>query len=103
MEVCKGGELFDAVTRRKRYSEADAARVIRSVTSAVSYMHSKGFVHRDLKPENVVLLGNESDTVVRVIDFGQAAKFQPGNIFDFHSFFIPSPLAFIYLEAPSIE
>ena len=79
MEYCKGGELFDAIIRQKRYSEADAARVIRAIISAVHFMHSKGIVHLDLKPENVVLTRPDSFTSVRVVDFGQAARCQPGE------------------------
>ena len=79
LELCTGGELFDAIVRRKRYPEPAAARVIRAVVSVVHYMHSKGFMHCDLKPENVVLMNRESDTKIRVIDFGQAASFRPGK------------------------
>ncbi len=31
MELCSGGELFDSIVARGRYSEADAARVFRLV------------------------------------------------------------------------
>lgn len=34
------------------YSEADAARLIREVASALAYLHGLHVVHGDLKPEN---------------------------------------------------
>ena len=79
MELCKGGELYDAILKRKRYPEQDAARVMFSVLSAMQFMHSKGFVHRDLKPENVIPVGQDSFTNVRVVDFGQAEQILPGE------------------------
>jgi serine/threonine protein kinase len=48
-ELCAGGELFDAICERLRYSEADARQVMRAILEAVSYAHGRGIVHRDLK------------------------------------------------------
>ena len=42
MELCTGGDLYS----RDPYTEEEAARIISSVLSAVSYMHLKGIVHR---------------------------------------------------------
>lgn len=54
-ELCTGGELYDRVVDKtlsgEHFSEYDAARIIRNILSAISYIHSKGIVHRDLKPE----------------------------------------------------
>lgn len=79
MELCNGGELFDAITSRKRYSESNSARVVRSILSVVHFMNHRGLMHRDLKPENVVLLNKQSLIAVRVVDFGQAASFTREN------------------------
>lgn len=48
-ELCAGGELFDAIVTRVRYSEEDARQVMRAIMEAVSYAHGRGIVHRDLK------------------------------------------------------
>ena len=42
MELCSGGDLYT----RDPYTEEEAARIISSILSAVSYMHIKGIVHR---------------------------------------------------------
>jgi serine/threonine protein kinase len=55
------------------YSEADAARLVREVASALSFLHGLGCVHGDLKPENLMLSSeNPSDAVIKVVDFGCA-------------------------------
>jgi serine/threonine protein kinase len=47
MELCSGGDLYS----RDPYKEEEAARIISSILSAISYMHSKNMAHRDLKYE----------------------------------------------------
>ena len=79
MELCEGGDLYDSILRKRRYSVADSARVIRSIISIMHFMHANEIMHRDLKTENVVLRSTESDTSVCVIDFGQAASFTRGR------------------------
>jgi serine/threonine protein kinase len=34
----------------KRFSELEASQIMKSVLSAVDYIHQMGIVHRDLKP-----------------------------------------------------
>ena len=52
-----GGDLFDRIVERTRYSEASAKGVMRKILGAVVYLHDKNIVHRDLKPENILLGG----------------------------------------------
>ena len=41
--------------------------IIRQTTSALMYLHTKGFIHQDIKPQNILI--NEYG-VVKLIDFG---------------------------------
>jgi serine/threonine protein kinase len=54
-ELLSGGNLIDRLATSKSYTEADAARLMHQLLSAVNHCHAKGLVHMDLKPENIVL------------------------------------------------
>merc|ERR1711939_626372 len=75
-EVYSGGELFDEIISRKRFSEADAARLIKQVLSGIAYMHRNKIVHRDLKPENLLLENKKKDALIKIIDFGLSTHFE---------------------------
>lgn len=53
LDLIQGGEMFDHLVKDGAYSEADAARLVREVGSALSFLHGIGVVHSDLKPENL--------------------------------------------------
>lgn len=82
MELCEGGELFDAILDKGTFYESEAASVLKQVLQGVNYMHKKGICHRDLKPENFMLAENckMEDAIIKIIDFGIACKFEPGQI-----------------------
>mmetsp|Transcript_6353 Transcript_6353/g.10535 ORF Transcript_6353/g.10535 Transcript_6353/m.10535 type:complete len:439 (-) Transcript_6353:4-1320(-) len=73
MELMHGGELFDYVVQKGTLTEEEASAIVRKVTSAIVYMHSKNIIHRDLKPENLLLRHTPKtpmDLDVKIIDFG---------------------------------
>lgn len=73
MELMSGGELFDYVVQKGTLTEEEASRIVRKVTSALVYMHSKNVIHRDMKPENLLLAHkprSSHDIEVKIIDFG---------------------------------
>ena len=72
MDMLSGGELFERIVAKGSYTEAEAAVVIRSVASALSYLHSIGIVHRDLKPENLLYVSAEANSDLKITDFGLA-------------------------------
>jgi serine/threonine protein kinase len=46
MEYMQGGELFEKIVQRGRYSERDAAQIFKQIVSGVQYLHDKGIAHR---------------------------------------------------------
>jgi len=71
MELCEGGELFDAITEEEQFNEKKAAEVIKQIALALQYLHAHDIVHRDLKPENV-LYSSEAKKTLKLMDFGLA-------------------------------
>lgn len=46
MELLRGGELLDRILAIQQMSESEASAVLRTVVSAVAYLHEHGVVHR---------------------------------------------------------
>ena len=68
MEYCNGGELFEHIMDKGKFSEGEASRLVRKILGALKHMHEKNICHRDLKPENIIFEKNTND--LRLIDFG---------------------------------
>ncbi|GJP32818.1 hypothetical protein CLOM_g17417 [Closterium sp. NIES-68] len=83
MEICEGGELLDRILskRENRYSEKDAAGVVRQMLSVVAKCHLHGVVHRDLKPENFLFKSKAEDSLLKATDFGLSDFRKPGKHF----------------------
>jgi len=77
MELCEGGELFNRIVEKGRYSEKEASRAIRQITQAVQFLHSMGIVHRDIKPENILYKTKDEDSEIKLADFGLAKELEP--------------------------
>jgi serine/threonine protein kinase len=78
VEFCDGGDVFERVIADKKFTEKDAAHVIKQVAHALEHLHMFKFVHRDLKPDNLMYLTKEKDSPVKVIDLGLAGDFNDG-------------------------
>lgn len=88
LEYCQGGELFDAIQRKRnrltnatvlrrgQYAEPHAARMTSQILQALVDLHKLGIVHRDVKAENILLTKDDCDdhhhVHVKLCDFGMA-------------------------------
>lgn len=73
MELMSGGDLFDRIVHKTRYTEVESRRTMRRLLNAVYYLHEKkSLVHRDLKPENILCMSRFNDVDVKLTDFGLA-------------------------------
>jgi len=70
-QLADGGELFERICERGKFSEQDAVHAIKEVLHGVRYLHSKEVVHRDLKPENLLFEHRDTDRLL-IADFGIA-------------------------------
>lgn len=71
-QLATGGELFDRICEKGKFTEKDAAETIRQVLDAVDYLHHNNVVHRDLKPENLLYLTPDPNSSLVLADFGIA-------------------------------
>ena len=105
VELCRGGELYEYVMKRvektkraKQYQnpvdEQLAASIVRTICSAVAYLHEHDIVHRDLKLENILFVTKPSKNKtgrggpsihtlpdVRLIDFGLSKSYNTHHRF----------------------
>ncbi|KAL6629757.1 hypothetical protein ACP70R_029522 [Stipagrostis hirtigluma subsp. patula] len=93
MELCEGGELLDRILAKKnsRYSEKDAAVVVRQMLKVAAECHLRGLVHRDMKPEsckttyfpsqNFLFKSIKEDSPLKATDFGLSDFIKPGKKF----------------------
>lgn len=71
MNRVHGKELFDEVVDGT-LSVANIHTITHQLTSAISFIHSKGVVHRDIKCENVMIERIGQSVRAVLIDFGEA-------------------------------
>ncbi|CCF57439.1 hypothetical protein KAFR_0C04480 [Kazachstania africana CBS 2517] len=78
-QLATGGELFDRIVKKGKFTEEDAIKILVQILGAVEYIHSRNIVHRDLKPENLLYI-DEADTSPLVLaDFGIAKELKSGD------------------------
>ncbi|EOR01424.1 hypothetical protein E3P92_01584 [Wallemia ichthyophaga] len=78
-QLATGGELFDRIARKGRFTEKNAATVIMSIVDATAYMHSNNVVHRDIKPENILYKSKDAGSGVVIADFGISQRLDSHN------------------------
>ncbi|CAD7965961.1 unnamed protein product [Amoebophrya sp. A25] len=72
-ELCEGGELVDFLNATDKREKPAIADVMSQIFAAVAYCHELNVIHRDLKLENCLLKSRDSESLVKIIDFGLCA------------------------------
>ncbi|DAZ93133.1 TPA: hypothetical protein N0F65_009709 [Lagenidium giganteum] len=72
LQLCSGGELYDRIVQRGKYSEADAANIMKQLMSALHALHEHNILHLDIKPENILFDTADDDAKIILTDFGLA-------------------------------
>ncbi len=69
-EYLKGCELGTLLGEDGKQDPDLAVRIARQICDGLAAAHEAGVVHRDMKPENVFLVGELSNPLAKIIDFG---------------------------------
>ncbi|OAF71167.1 Calcium/calmodulin-dependent protein kinase I [Intoshia linei] len=73
LELVKGGDLFDYISKNVKFNERESSIMIESVANALFYLHSQNICHRDVKPENLLVYHqNDNKISLKLTDFGLA-------------------------------
>lgn len=74
-ELCTGRELYERIGSGDwNATEQESAKLLQNILSAIAYLHENGVVHRDLKASNFLFVSPNTNTNVKIIDFGLARK-----------------------------
>jgi calcium/calmodulin-dependent protein kinase I len=77
MELMEGGELFEQIMKKDKFTEEEARTATKLIIGAIGYCHNIGIIHRDIKPENLLLKSNEHGLdSLKIADFGLARLLQ---------------------------
>lgn len=68
-EKAYGGPLLNQIQSRVHFNEEEAVAIIRSLATALKFLHDRGIAHRDLKPENILCLERHSPRQIKLCDF----------------------------------
>lgn len=79
LQLLKGGNLLDYLVKKGRFSEQESAVILRSLVTAVAYLHENGVLHRDLKPSNILLASKDAPESVKIADMGFAKQLRADN------------------------
>lgn len=77
MNLIRGGELFNLLSKERRFSEEKAKFYAIQIVLAIGYLHKQGIIYRDIKPENILI--NE-DGYLALTDFGLAKTIKSNEL-----------------------
>lgn len=69
IEYCAGGDMFELIQKKGRFSETEAKFYISQVVLALKEIHAERVVLRDLKPENILI---DDKGYLKMADFGRS-------------------------------
>jgi len=71
-DLYTGKELFEQIQKQATITEANAARIMRGLLSAVSCIHRNNYAHRNIKPESLRFDRDTPDGIIKITNFTNA-------------------------------
>ncbi|KAI6661536.1 hypothetical protein LOD99_13409 [Oopsacas minuta] len=97
MEIMKGGDLYDVISRRRKLNEEQAAHFAKQIAIGLCDIHERGVAHRDIKPENILFQSPFQEdaqlNTIKITDFGFAKEQERG---------LSSPVYTLYYVSPDL-
>lgn len=80
-DLAAGGELFNRITEAGCLNVNEARAILKTLLSALVYLHENGIAHRDIKAENILFASRSSrPSLMLLADFGHAIILQDGKL-----------------------
>ncbi|HMV47665.1 MAG TPA: serine/threonine-protein kinase [Blastocatellia bacterium] len=79
MEYVEGETLREWTEKRGPVPPPLVAEIVKQICNGLHAAHQAGVIHRDIKPANIVINESGGKLSVKVLDFGVAARHQPGD------------------------
>ncbi|XP_077238887.1 serine/threonine-protein kinase ATG1c-like [Tasmannia lanceolata] len=80
LEYCRGGDLSIYIQRHGSVPEATAKYFMQQLAAGLKVLRENSLIHRDLKPQNLLLFTNDSNSLLKIADFGFARSLQPRGL-----------------------
>ncbi len=81
MELCTGGHLGQVLKRAGDVLDQEVCiGYVNQITRAIFHCHAQGIVHRDIKLQNILLESNGKEAQVKLVDFGNSARFSQNTL-----------------------
>jgi serine/threonine protein kinase/tetratricopeptide (TPR) repeat protein len=91
MELVSGRSLRQALDAQAPFAVPRTLAIARGIAEGLASAHAAGVLHRDLKPANVMITDDER---VKILDFGVAKFFRPGDRWDAEAGLTATDLSF---------
>lgn len=70
LPYCNGGELFDLLDTRRRFTEDESRHLLRSILDGLEWLQRAGLTHKDISLENIMV----DDELTVIIDMGMCLR-----------------------------